>query len=160
MRRNNDQATRSFATPATVGVAVAVTAALVSRLYLMGGDRPEHWLRVAGDSNYMISIDTTRIVEPYRGIYDVWYRTDHSTTHEYRGATFNREDVESLVRCNTLEFKVKGVDMSMRGGRIVARQRNDDHDVKQDAWHAVDPRTIEALAAEVTCNEASRIRGR
>jgi len=159
VKRDSDQATRTFTTPAALFVAIAVTGIVVARLFLTGGDRPDHWLRVAGDSNYVISIDTTRIAEPYRGIYDVWYRTDHSTTHQYRGATFNREDVESLIRCNTLEFKIKSVNMSMRGGHVVAQQRNDDHDVKRDSWHHVDAQTIEAAAAEVTCNEASRLIG-
>jgi len=143
--------------PPALLFAVGVTAAIVVRLYYMlDADRPEHWLRVAGDSSYTISIDTTRVVEAYPGIYDVWYRTDHSTIHQYRGASFNREDVESLLRCSTLEFKVEGVDMSMRGGRVVARQRNDARDVKRDDWHPVDARTIESTAAQVTCNEAPR----
>ena len=142
--------------PPALLVAIGVTALVIMRLYGMNGDRPEHWLRVAGDSSYSISIDTTRVAEAYAGIYDIWYRTDHSTAHQYRGSTFNREDVESLLKCNTLEFKVEGVDMSMRGGRVVAHQRNDDHDVKRDSWHAVEPRTIEATAAQVTCNEAPR----
>ena len=146
--------------PPALLLAVGLTAVVGWRLYFADDDSPEHWLRVAGDSSYVISIDTTRVGEPYRGIYDVWYRTDHSTTHQYHGTSFNREDVESLLRCNTLEFKVEGVNMSMRGGRIVARQRNDAHDVKRDEWHQVDPRTIEATAAQVTCNEAPRFVGR
>jgi hypothetical protein len=122
--------------------------------YLLTAHNSNGWMRIASDSLYVISIDPARVIERWGGIYDVWYLTDHAIPHMYKGASFNREIVESLLRCNTLSFKILRVDMSMRGGRTVSRQRTDDDDIRRQPWRSVEPGSTEADAARATCERA------
>jgi hypothetical protein len=119
-----------------------------------------HWLRVVNDSNYDVSIDTTRIRRRGAYTYDVWYRTDHAVTHLYKGKPFNREVVESVLECGTLLFKIASVDMSLGTGSPVSQQRTGAGELGQQPWRHVEPETIEAVAAQATCDFVRRYASR
>lgn len=129
---------------------VATTACLNAS----ASDRGQRWQIVARDSSYQIAIDTTRIGR--RGntaSYTVWYRTDHAQTRLHNGERFNRELVESLLRCDNLTFKVLSVDMSMAGDLPIARQRSG---VGDQPWRSVERGTIEEAAARAACDIGKR----
>jgi hypothetical protein len=110
------------------------------------------WLRVAHDSSYDIAIDTTRITKHYGSDVTVWYRTNHSVTHLYRGKAFDREVVQSLLHCGgTMRFKVVSVDMSLGNGALIAQQRTEDGELGRQLWREVEEGTIEAIAAHAAC---------
>jgi len=136
-------------------IAVACSGALACRDAL-GRDGSNRWLRVVHDSGYDIALDTTRITPRYGQEYVVWYRTDHAVTHAYEGKPFNREVVQAILHCRDLSYRIARVDMSLRGGRFVARQRADDGELGRQPWRHVDPGTIEAAAARATCDAARR----
>lgn len=115
-----------------------------------------HWLRIASDSNYDISIDTTRVARRFGYAYGVWYRTDHAVTHLYKGQPFNREIVESILDCGNLSFRVASVDMFLGTGAPVAQQRTGPGELGQQPWRHVEPETIEAVAARATCDLVRR----
>jgi len=119
-------------------------------------DGSHRWLRVARDSGYDIAIDTGHITRRFWQEYVVWYRTDHAVTHAYKGQPFNREIVQAILDCRTLSYKIARVDMSLRGGRLVARQRADDGDLGNQPWRHVELGTVEAAAARATCDAARR----
>lgn len=133
-------------------VFVAVLAAFGCRGALTGRDA--RWVRIAHDSLYDISLDTTRLTSPYYHVYIVRYRTDHAVSHMFKGEEFNRELVVSYLRCGDLAFKVTAVDMSMRGHGTVVQQRSEGADLAQQPWRHVEPGTIEATAARRTCDFA------
>jgi hypothetical protein len=112
------------------------------------------WLRVASDSSYDISIDTTRIARRYGHVYVVWYKTDHAVTHLYERKQFNREVVQGLLHCGNLSFKVASVDMSLGGGHPISQQRASPGALHQQPWRQVERGTIEEVAALATCDFA------
>jgi hypothetical protein len=111
------------------------------------------WVRVAGDSTYVIAVDTTRITRGYGRLYGVWSRTDHAETRFYNGMRFNREIVQSLLQCEGFAFRVASVDMSL-DGRVVARQRTNAGELGRQEWRRVEAGTTEAIAAQATCELA------
>ena len=116
-------------------------------------DGGHHWQIVASDSSYRIAIDTMRLDRRNYLTYTVWYRTDHTRTRLHNGKQFNRELVESIVRCDNLSFKVLSVDMSMADERPIARQRTEATD---QPWHSVERGTIEETAARAACDIGKR----
>src|SRR5689334_141048 len=100
-------------------------------------DDSPRWVRVARDANYTIYIDTGRIAPfetgrngPFAGpgnwgnAFQVWYRTDHAIprVHDSDKKLFNREVVHSIIRCDSLLFRVASVDMSMGSDRPIVQQ--------------------------------------
>lgn len=112
------------------------------------------WIRIAHNPLYDISLDTTRLTSSYYHTYIVRYRTDHAIPHMYEGHEFNREIVVSHLRCGDFAYKVEAVDMSMRGHGIVVQQRSEGSDLSLQPWRHVEPGTIEATAAQRTCDFA------
>lgn len=116
----------------------------------------KRWVRVARDANYEIAIDTTRI-EPH-GLYGylVWYRTDHAAQRLHKGKPFNREVVQSELRCKEMEFKVVSVDLSMGSARPISEQRTEPRDLEDQKWRTVERGTTEEMAATAACHFARR----
>jgi len=118
-------------------------------------DPPGHWVQVARDSSYAIAMDTSRI-ERRGGAWEIWYRTDHATTHMYRDKTFNREVVQSLLRCGNLSFRSARVDMSLRPRGVVAQQLAGPGELGQQPWRPVERGTIEGTVAKAACDFVDR----
>jgi hypothetical protein len=118
--------------------------------------RSPHWKRVAADSNYAISIDTARLSAHYGAWPIVWYRTDHVLPRLYKGKEFDREIVQSVVRCDSLWFKVVSVDMSMGSRQPVARQLSENRDLSRQPWRNVERGTIEEVVARAACAMTGR----
>lgn len=113
-----------------------------------GGGR---WHRVAVDPNYVIYIDT--MVELRRdGSFETTFRTDHEVPRLRDGKPFDREIVTSIVRCDSLWFKVRSVDMSLGDARPIAQQRDDEWDISEQPWRRVEQGTSEHIAAEAACH--------
>src|SRR3954463_13497709 len=124
-------------------------------------DSDAHWMLIARDSSYSISLDTTRILRAFDRGYDVWYRTDHLALRFYKEKPFNRETVQALLSCYTFTFKVVSTAMSIGSARPVARQSNTRDEVAHETWHPTPAGSTEADAARATCIVAdSRWRGR
>jgi len=133
-------------------LAVAAASAIAARWTFAGlVDPPGHWMQVARDSSYDIAIDTSRI-KRRGGAWEIWYRTDHATTHLYKDKVFNREVVQSLLDCGSLSFRIARVDMSLRPRGVVAQQRAGPGELGQQPWRAVERGTIEATAAQAACD--------
>jgi len=111
---------------------------------------------VARDANYNISIDTSRSIRRALGGYVVWYRTDHIGTHLHNGKPFNREVVQSLVRCDSLLFKVISVDMSLGARAPISQQRTEPDELFEQPWRRVERGTAEEMAAQAGCTFAAR----
>jgi len=132
-------------------------------------DDSPRWVRVARDANYTIYIDTGRM-GPFDNhfagpgewggnAYDVWYRTDHAQTriHDKTNQGFNREVVHSIIDCDSLRFRVAGVDMSMGDGRVIIQQRLTTKELANQKWRHVELGTAEELAARAACHFVSAI---
>jgi hypothetical protein len=126
-------------------------AALTVRVMTSTNDSETHWLVVARDSSYTISIDTSRIVAQAGRTYEIWYRTDHSTTRYYNEKAFTRETVHAILRCYGYRFRIESVAMSIGSGRPVARQATEPRDLGQQEWRKVEAGSTEADAARATC---------
>ena len=137
-------------------LAIAVASAVAARWTFTGiVDPPGNWMQVARDSSYDIAIDTSRI-KRRNGAWEIWYRTDHATTHLYKDKAFNREIVESLLRCGNLSFRIARVDMSLRPRAVVAQQLAGPGELGQQPWRSVERGTIEAAAAQAACDFVDR----
>jgi hypothetical protein len=136
-----------------LAVRVGIVAAVVvtARAVATSDDGPTRWLVVARDSSYTISIDTAHIVALPGRVYEIWYRTDHSTTRYYKENAFTRETVRAILRCDGYSFRVASVAMSMGAGRPVARQITEPRDLARQAWRRVEAGSTEADAARATC---------
>jgi hypothetical protein len=159
---SNDRRKRSPIDPrrSWVGPLLAAITVIAWRVFIPG-DNEAHWMLIARDSSYAISLDTSRIARLFDRGYDIWYRTDHVATRFYREKAFNREIVRAEIACRDLAFKVVSTTMSMRGAGTVERQVNSREDVQRERWHRVEPGSTEADAARATCIVAdSRWRGR
>jgi hypothetical protein len=126
---------------------------------------PAQWVRVVRDANYDVAIDTTRVrrdIEAWRnGRYltsDVWYRTDHRVPRLHNEKPFTREVVHSIVRCDSLWFRVISVDMSMGDSRPISQQRMTPEEVAHQLWRRVAPGTSEEMAAQAACHFAAKRR--
>jgi hypothetical protein len=118
-----------------------------------------HWMQVARDANYTISIDTARIEVPeHRQWYVVWYRTEHAQPRLHKGKPFNRETVKSLLRCDDYSFKIASIDMSIGAGHIVATQRATADEIAKQPWRNVERWTIEETVARAACDVARQRR--
>jgi hypothetical protein len=120
------------------------------------GDNPSHWIVVARDSSYTISLDTTRIASPFGHAYTIWYRTDHAGTRFYKEQSFTRETVHALLRCNTYQYVIMSAEMSIGSGRPVIRQITEPRDVRRQPWRDVEAGSAEADAARMTCRISAR----
>lgn len=150
----------SMAVAPLIVTIVAVGSALAWRS-IVPRDAGSHWLLVARDSSYAISIDTTRIVRARDRVYDIWYRTDNAGTRYYKEKAFTRETVAVELFCTNFSFKVLQTAFSVGDGRPVARQANSTREIVTQPMHRVDPGSIDADAARATCIVAdSRWRGR
>jgi len=109
------------------------------------------WMRVAADSHYVIYVDTSRLNERYGSWPLVWYRTDHAIPRLHKGKEFDREIVQSAIRCDSLWFKVAKVDMSTGAGKPVARQQTTLKDLYKQPWRPVERGTIEESVARAAC---------
>ena len=152
MPRDRDGTRRSPIDPrrAWVGPLLAALTVIAWKIFLPA-DNDAHWMLIARDSSYTISLDTTRIDRAFDRGYDIWYRTDHVMTRFYKEKPFNRETVRAEIACRNLAFKVVSTTLSVRGGATVERQVNTHDDVQRQAWHRVEPGSTEADAARATC---------
>ncbi|HEY4306035.1 MAG TPA: hypothetical protein VGM82_16305 [Gemmatimonadaceae bacterium] len=114
-------------------------------------DNDSHWMVIARDSSYTISLDTTRVAQVFDRGYEVFYRTDHSILRYYKEKAFNRETVKTEIACRDLAFKVVNTKMSVGAARPVAEQQNTVVEVQRQPWHRVDAGSTEADAARATC---------
>lgn len=135
---------------AWIGPLLAAITVIAWRVFIPGDD-DAHWMLIARDSSYSISLDTTRIGRVFDRGYDIWYRTDHVATRFYKAKAFNRETVRAEIACRDFAFKVVSTTMSMRGAGAVERQINSRDDVQRQKWHSVEPGSTEADAARATC---------
>jgi len=128
-------------------------------------DDSTRWVLVVRDASYDISIDTAR-VRGWTGrsrytrylTSDVWYRTDHKSPRLHNEKPFTREIVHSIVRCDSLWFRVISVDMSMGDSRPISQQRMTPEEVDHQLWHRVERGTAEEMAAEAACHFAAKRR--
>lgn len=109
------------------------------------------WHRVAVDPNYVIYIDTM-VQRRSDGWFETTFRTDHEAPRLRDGKPFDREIVTSIVRCDSLWFKVRSVDMSLGDARPIAQQRDDEWDISEQPWRRVEQGTSEHIAAEAACH--------
>lgn len=113
-----------------------------------GGGR---WHRVAVDPNYVIYMDTA-VQRRSDGSFETTFRTDHEAPRLRDGKPFDREVVTSIVRCDSLWFKVRSVDMSLGDARPISQQRDDAMAVLDQPWRRVEQGTSEHIAAEAACH--------
>lgn len=124
-------------------------------------DDATRWAVVARDSTYTIAIDTARIgQQPYRNTYQIWYRTDHSALRFYNEKAFDREIVQAILNCDGYSFRIVSTEMSIRGGRSVARQITASGELGRQQWRKVEPGSIEADAARAACELGDQRKGR
>jgi len=119
------------------------------------------WVTVGRDANYTVSIDTSRLTRSFIGdarVYVVWYRTDHAVPRLHEQKPFNREIVQSAVRCDSLWFKVQSVDMSMNDDPPISLQRTEPADMWDQPWRRVQLGTVEESAAQAACHFGKRRR--
>jgi len=136
-------------------LAVVAAASVTTRVIVTDHDDARHWLLVARDSTYSISLDTARIVAKAGREYEIWYRTDHTVTRFYNDKAFTREVVHAILRCGDgYTFRVMSTTMSMGSGRPVIRQITEPRDLVRQPWRRVDPGRTEADAAHATCEVA------
>jgi hypothetical protein len=127
-------------------------------------DSSPRWVRVARDANYTVYLDTGRI-RPYgerelkERAWEVWYRTDHAQprVHGNDGEQFNREVVQSVVRCNSLMFRVARVDMSMGSAKPIVQQRLTTEEFRRQQWRRVVPGTTEEIAGRAACHYGTQM---
>ena len=123
-------------------------------LYTTLSARPNdesRWMVVARDSNYTISLDTSRILALSGRTYEIWYRTDHAAMRYYKEKAFTRETVHAILRCERYSYRVASVAMSMGDGRAVTRQITEPSDLARQEWRRVEAGTTDADAARATC---------
>lgn len=113
-----------------------------------GGER---WHRVAVDPNYVIYMDTL-VQRRSDGSFETTFKTDHEAPRLRDGKPFDREIVTSIVRCDSLWFKVRSVDMSLGDSRPISQQRDDAMAVLDQPWRRVEHGTSEHIAAEAACH--------
>jgi hypothetical protein len=130
---------------------LAAALVVVAARRVIFADSDSHWLVIARDSSYAISLDTTRIAQLYDRVYEIYYRTDHTQVRYYREKAFTRETVRTELACHDLAFKVVSTKMSIGGGRPVTEQHNSAADVRHETWHDVEAGSTEADAARATC---------
>jgi hypothetical protein len=131
------------------GVVAAV--AVTGRSIATAGNDEAHWIVVARDSGYTISIDTTRIISESGHTYEVWYRTDHAVTRFYKEKAFTRETVHAILRCDSYKFRIMSTAMSMGSKRPVTTQIMEGRDLERQSWRRVEAGSTEADAARATC---------
>ena len=94
---------------------------------MLAADDDRHWMLIARDSSYSISLDTMRISRVYDRVYDVWYRTDHREMRSYKDSAFDYETVHVEIACRPTSFKVVSTTLSLcgkgTGWRDVHRRR-------------------------------------
>jgi hypothetical protein len=135
-------------------LAVVAAASVTTRVIVSDRDDTAHWLLVARDSTYSISIDTSRIVAKPGREYEIWYRTDHTVTRFYNDKAFTREVVHAILRCDGYTFRVMSTVMSIGSGHPVIRQITEPRDLQRQPWRRVEPGSTEADAAHATCEVA------
>lgn len=112
---------------------------------------PVAWTRVARDPNYEIFLDTASLQRRWDGAFESRFRTEHAAERLRDGKPFNREIVLSIVRCDSLWFKVRSVDMSLDDAEPISRQRDSEDDLLRQSWRRVARGTSEHMAAEAAC---------
>lgn len=117
------------------------------------------WARVYSDTNYVVSIDTAHLDQRVFGVSIVWYRTQHRRDREYRGRPWNREIIQSVLLCDSLEYKVRSVDLSLGSRAPISRQRASLRELGAQPWRRVVPGTPDEVTALAACNMLRR-RGR
>lgn len=117
------------------------------------------WTRVYSDTNYDVSIDTAHLHERIFGVNTVWYLTQHRSEREHHGHPWNREVIQSLLLCDSLEYKVRSVDLSLGNHAPISRQRESLRDLGAQPWRRVVPGTPDEVTARAACNMLS-VRGR
>jgi hypothetical protein len=117
---------------------------------------PGRWVRVVRDANYTVAIDTGRVSRFWDRSWQVWYRTDHAVPRLHKDKAFNREIVQSRVKCDSLTFKVVSVDMSMDDGPPISVQRMDNKELDDQPWRRVELGTVEEIAARAACYFAAK----
>ena len=117
-----------------------------------------NWVVVARDPNYDIAIDTSRVEARFAWagtkwfrVYDTWFRTDHKTPRLHNGKQFNRELVHSQVRCDSLQFKVVSVDMSMGDDKPIVLQRTEGRELGDQPWRPIEGGATEEITARAAC---------
>ena len=150
--------------------ALAATLTVVVSLLVMGCDisianedaitaGTRGWARVYADTNYDVSIDTAHLDQRVFGVNIVWYRTQHRRDREYRGKPWNREVIQSVLLCDSLEYKVRSVDLSLGSRPPISRQRATLRELGSQPWRRVVPGTPDEVTALAACNMLRR-RGR
>lgn len=117
------------------------------------------WARVYSDTNYVVSIDTAHLDQRVFGINIVWYRTQHRRDREYRGRPWNREIIQSVLLCDSLEYKVRSVDLSLGSRAPISRQRATLRELGAQPWRRIVPGTPDEVTARAACDMLRR-RGR
>lgn len=111
------------------------------------------WIEIFADSNYTVDVDMGNVTRRLSGWeeYDIWYRTRHRRPHLRRGEAWNLEYTRSVVRCDSLWYKVLSVDLSDHGRRTVSQQRTDYMD---QPWRKVEVNSVERFVALRACDIA------
>jgi hypothetical protein len=110
------------------------------------------WTRVYSDTNYDVSIDTAHLDQRVFGVNIVWYRTEHRREREHRGQLWNREVTQSVLLCDSLEYKVRSVDLSLGNHAPISRQRESLRDLGAQPWRRVVPGTPDEVTARAACD--------
>src|SRR5436309_4096928 len=126
-----------------LGACVSVATAGCSNA--SASDKSHAWVQIARDANYTIAIDTSRAARRTDGWFVVWYRTDHAVTHLHHGKPFNREIVQSFLRCDNLSFKIISVDMSLGAHAPISEQRTGPGELSLQPWRKVERGTVEEV---------------
>jgi hypothetical protein len=109
------------------------------------------WIRIYSDTNYVVSIDTAHLGMRIAGGNIVWYRTQHRRNREHERRLWNREVIQSVLRCETLEYRVRSVDLSDGGHPPVSRQRTTVRELLAQPWRDIALGTPDELTARAAC---------
>lgn len=112
------------------------------------------WMDVFSDSNYTVAVDVGNLVKTasaWEDEYEIWYRTQHHRPRLRRGELWDLEYTRSVVRCDSLWYKILSVDLSDGGRRTVSQQRTG---YMEQSWRRIDASSSERLVALRACDLA------
>ncbi len=125
------QAHEAFALPTTsvqrIDVASRPTEAA-------SGSTTNPWVQVFADSALSVALDTSRIEPTSTGDYLLWFETKWAQPRTTVEGPFNRESINTLLRCRPVAFKTVSVTVSYNDGPPIAHMGGALSDVASKPW--------------------------
>ncbi len=113
------------------------------------------WTELFRSPDYRVSLDSNAIRHRPDGSFGVRYETWHLHTATDAGLTFNREEIDSVLRCKPLTFKTERVALYLNGGPSLRSTRDFGADPKA-AWRTPRPQSVDEQVMQAACKLLSR----